>query len=51
MNKHETWNTCPDCGQKWRDPEPTPGILHRTRVCAICWERYEQENTRKKESR
>jgi hypothetical protein len=35
---HQTWNTCPDCGRGWPDPTPTPGLLHRTRLCASCAE-------------
>jgi hypothetical protein len=34
----ETWNTCPDCGFKWKDDTSTPGLLHRTRMCAVCAE-------------
>jgi len=34
----ETWNTCPDCWRKWKDTVPTPGVLHRTRLCAQCAE-------------
>lgn len=32
----ETWNTCPDCGKRWRDEVPTPGLIHRTRLCSSC---------------
>lgn len=32
----ETWNTCPDCGQMWADPQPTPGVVHRVRLCVGC---------------
>jgi hypothetical protein len=32
----ETWNTCPDCGQLWKDPISTPGLVHRTRLCVLC---------------
>lgn len=32
----ETWNTCPDCGVRWQDLEPTIGLLHRTRLCGAC---------------
>ena len=35
----ETWNTCPECFRKWRDFEPTPGLLHRTRLCSVCAKR------------
>ena len=31
-----TWNTCPDCGVRWPDAVPTPGLLHRTRLCGPC---------------
>ena len=32
----DTWNDCPDCGAAWKDPVPTPGVLHRTRLCVEC---------------
>lgn len=32
----ETWNTCPDCGTKWKDKIRIEGILHRTRLCDAC---------------
>lgn len=34
--RHETANTCPMCGDQWTDAVPTPGLLHRTRLCARC---------------
>ena len=37
LNDHfQTWNTCPDCGSRWRDDVPTPGLLHRTQLCDHC---------------
>jgi hypothetical protein len=33
---NETWNTCPECGHEWADDAPTPGLLHRTRLCETC---------------
>lgn len=35
-DNHQTWNDCPNCGLAWKDDEPTPGLLHRTRLCASC---------------
>lgn len=35
-DRFETWNTCPDCGSRWQDEVPTPGLLHRTRLCDYC---------------
>lgn len=32
----ETWNDCPKCGKAWKDKIPTPGLLHRTRLCDRC---------------
>lgn len=34
----ETWNTCPDCGRRWKDLVATPGLLHRTRRCPPCYD-------------
>jgi len=34
--RYETANTCPACGDQWTDAIPTPGLLHRTRLCARC---------------
>ena len=31
-----TWNDCPDCGANWKDLDPTPGMIHRTRLCPDC---------------
>jgi hypothetical protein len=42
----ETWNDCPQCGEAWKDPKPTPGLLHRTVLCDLC----KQINKRVKES-
>jgi hypothetical protein len=36
--EHETWNTCPFCGDSWRDINPTIGLIHRTRLCKKCKE-------------
>lgn len=33
---NQTWNSCPRCGHSWKDEEATPGLLHRTRLCANC---------------
>lgn len=35
-DQFQTSNTCPDCGKRWVDQTPTPGVLHRTRTCAAC---------------
>lgn len=32
----ETWNTCPNCGAKWKDTVRTEGIMHRSRICGSC---------------
>ncbi len=32
----QTGNTCPDCGKQWLDEKPTPGIIHRLRLCDNC---------------
>ncbi len=34
----QTWNDCPECGKAWKDKFPTPGLLHRTRLCHECIE-------------
>lgn len=34
--ENETWNTCPDCGKRWKDEVATPQVLHRTRLCDQC---------------
>lgn len=39
MLDNQTWNSCPDCNRQWRDLEPTPGLLHRTRLCPTCHHR------------
>jgi nitrous oxide reductase accessory protein NosL len=36
MKDNETWNTCPECDRSWKDEKATPGLIHRTRVCARC---------------
>lgn len=36
MQDNQTWNDCPDCGKSWKDRIPTPGLLHRTRLCEEC---------------
>lgn len=33
----QTGNTCPECGKQWLDDKPTPGIIHRTRLCEECY--------------
>ena len=33
---NETWNDCPSCGKAWKDEISTPGLLHRTKLCAEC---------------
>jgi len=33
---NQTWNDCPNCGKTWKDLIPTPGLLHRTRLCIEC---------------
>lgn len=32
-----TANTCPECGWRWEDEDPVAGIIHRTRICGVCW--------------
>ena len=36
IRDNETWNTCPKCLRDWKDETRTPGLLHRTRICASC---------------
>lgn len=36
-----TWNTCPECGRRWKDEIATPGVLHRTQICKPCQHRAE----------
>jgi hypothetical protein len=36
VKNHETWNDCPECKRTWKDAEPTPGLIHRTRLCYWC---------------
>lgn len=38
IKDNETWNTCPKCGYSWKDDIATPGLIHRTRLCAKCSE-------------
>lgn len=42
IKNNETWNTCPKCLKDWKDPIPTPGLLHRTRTCKECQEKHER---------
>lgn len=37
IKDNETWNDCPECGKSWKDNIPTPGLLHRTRLCEKCY--------------
>lgn len=46
MVDHDTYNTCPDCDTGWKDAEPTPGILHRTRICDACRQRSAETSLR-----
>lgn len=39
MENNETWNDCPECLKNWKDKQPTPGLLHRTRLCITCLNR------------
>ena len=32
----QTWNTCPECELEWKDDDPTPGVVDRTRLCDQC---------------
>lgn len=41
ITDNETWNTCPSCGHDWKDEVATPGLIHRTRLCARCVMRTE----------
>lgn len=36
ITDNDTWNTCPVCQKKWRDPVSVPGLLHRTKTCDDC---------------
>lgn len=36
IKDNETWNDCPKCGRSWKDIVATPGLIHRTRLCARC---------------
>jgi len=36
IKDNETWNTCPKCERSWKDYIPTPGLIHRTRLCQEC---------------
>jgi len=36
ITDNQTWNNCPQCGKAWPDKKATPGLLHRTRLCAKC---------------
>lgn len=36
IKDNETWNDCPKCGKSWKDIQATPGLIHRTRLCARC---------------
>jgi len=38
LKDNETWNDCPNCGAFWKDKFPTPGLIHRTRLCYKCIE-------------
>ncbi len=36
MKDNQTWNSCSECSKNWQDTVPTPGLLHRTRLCEKC---------------
>lgn len=36
IKDNDTWNDCPKCGNSWKDEIATPGLIHRTRICARC---------------
>lgn len=48
---HETWNTCPFCGRKWMNAEPIPGVVHRTKACAHCFDFDDHKQDEKVEKR
>jgi hypothetical protein len=37
VKDNDTWNTCPECEISWKDRSPTPGVIHRVRLCSSCW--------------
>jgi hypothetical protein len=47
IQDNETWNTCPECKRSWKDIKATPGLIHRTRVCARCTMKAEHGTNRK----
>lgn len=44
MKDNQTWNTCPNCGKEWEDTVPTPGLIHRTRICDDCLSKRTKRN-------
>lgn len=44
MTDNQTSNSCPDCGKQWLDEIPTPGIIHRTRLCKECIKEHGNPN-------
>ncbi len=43
MTDNQTSNSCPDCGKEWMDKVPTPGLLHKLRICDECWKKGVEE--------
>ena len=43
ITDNETWNDCPNCWKTWKDKYPTPGLIHRTRLCHECIEKVIDE--------
>jgi protein-arginine kinase activator protein McsA len=43
ITNNETWNDCPRCHKSWKDDIATPGLLHRTRYCAECYRKLDNE--------
>ena len=39
----ETWNTCPECFNRWKETVAIPGVVHRTKVCVLCAARLKAE--------
>src|SRR5262245_38313178 len=43
---NQTWNDCPRCRKTWKDEIPTPGLIHRTRLCEECRNENESLSSR-----